>query len=285
MMKKQLLFLLIAMPLIFASCNDDDSPPVIETGELTLDLLGLEALGSDFVYEGWLIVNGSPVSTGVFTSVTFPQSFTVDITDLETATTFVLSIEPFVDPDPAPAETKILVGDFLGNSASVTTAVIGDYTSAYGKYILATPSDGVMNNENSGVWFLGSLPPEAGLSLPTLPAGWIYEGWAVIDGIPVTTGTFSAVDMPDSFNGFSGMGDVPPYPGEDFLVNAPSELTFPVDLSGMLNVISIEPVPDDSPTPFSLKPLIGHIPNDAEDHKVYDMLLHLENLATGTVTR
>ncbi|MCF6280556.1 MAG: anti-sigma factor [Flavobacteriaceae bacterium] len=284
MIKKIYLLAFIALGVITVSCDSDDDAPT--TGELTLDLSGLEPLGSDFVYEGWLIVDGSPVSTGVFTSVTFPQSFTVGLNDLTTATTFVLSIEPLVDTDPAPAATKILAGDFSGNSASVTTnGVVGDYTNAFGKYILATPSDGTMTNENSGVWFLGSLPPTAGLSLPTLPSGWIYEGWAVIDGMAVTTGTFSAVDMPDSFNDFSGMGGVPPFPGEDFLMNAPSGLTFPVDLSGMLTVISIEPVPDDSPTPFSLKPLIGHIPNPAMDHVVLDMTLHLENLATGTVTR
>lgn len=278
------LLAIIALAFMTVSCDNDDDGPSLS--ELTLNLLGLEELGSNFVYEGWIIVNGSPVSTGTFTSVTFPQTFSVDANDLNMATTFVLSIEPLVDPDPAPAATKILAGDFSGNSATVTTnGVVGDYTSAYGKYILATPSDGTMNNENSGVWFLGSLPPTAGLSLPTLPNGWIYEGWAVIDGVPVTTGTFSAVDMPDLFNGFSEVGGVPPFPGEDFLMNAPLGLNFPVDLSGMLTVISIEPVPDNSPNPFSLKPLIGHIPDPAMDHVVLDMTLHLENLATGTVTR
>ncbi|MCF6294228.1 MAG: anti-sigma factor [Flavobacteriaceae bacterium] len=284
-MIKKMFLAILALGIFATSCsNDDDSGPT--TSDLTLNLSGLEELGSDFVYEGWIIVNGNPVSTGTFTSITFPQTFAIESAQLAAATTFVLSIEPTVDPDPAPAATKILAGDFSGNSANVTTnGVVGDYADASGKYILATPSDGMMNNENSGVWFLGSLPPTAGLSLPTLPDGWIYEGWAVIDGTPVTTGTFSAVDMPDSFDGFSGMDGVPPFPGEDFLENAPSGLTFPVDLSGMLSVISIEPVPDNSPAPFSLKPLIGHIPDPAEDHVVYDMILHLENLATGTVTR
>ena len=35
--------------------------------ELSLSFNGLEDLGSGWAYEGWLIVEGTPVSTGVFT--------------------------------------------------------------------------------------------------------------------------------------------------------------------------------------------------------------------------
>ncbi len=38
-----------------------------EPGELVLEVAGLEDLGPGWAYEGWLIVNGSPLSTGVFT--------------------------------------------------------------------------------------------------------------------------------------------------------------------------------------------------------------------------
>mgnify|MGYP000046993838 CR=1 FL=1 len=44
-------------------CSDDDSPT---TKDLTLNISGLENLGSDYVYEGWIIVNGAPISTGKF---------------------------------------------------------------------------------------------------------------------------------------------------------------------------------------------------------------------------
>ena len=36
-----------------------------------------------------------------------------------------------------------------------------------------------------------------GLVLPVLPDSWLYEGWVVIDGTPVSSGRFSAVDTPD----------------------------------------------------------------------------------------
>lgn len=105
---------------------------------LTLNLTGLDELGSDFVYEGWIIVNGSPVSTGTFSSVTFPQSFTVGIDDLNAATKFVLSIEPAVDSDPTPSATKILAGDFTSNTATLGTGPIvmagESFDGSWGKF-------------------------------------------------------------------------------------------------------------------------------------------------------
>jgi len=41
-------------------------------------------------------------------------------------------------------------------------------------------------------------------------------------------------------------------------------LTFPSDILGKTVVVSIEPVPDDSPASPVLKPLTGDIPEDSE---------------------
>jgi hypothetical protein len=257
---------------------------------LILNLTGLDELGDDFVYEGWLIVNGSPVSTGTFSSIDFPQSFTVNKSDLELAVTFVLTIEPAVDDVPAPSDVHILAGDFNGNSGALSishgAALGNDFSTASGKYILATPTDGANTNENSGIWFLdlATGAPTVGLSLPTLPAGWMYEGWVVSSGSPISTGTFTSVSGMDNFNGFSGAMDGPPFPGEDFLTNAPAGMTFPLDLSSGKAVISIEPYPDNSPNPFLLKPLVGDIPANALDHTTYSLGQNL-NFPSGTVSR
>lgn len=289
-MKSNLKFLAVTLflTLFIISCDDDDN----RGDNLTLNLAGLEELGSDFVYEGWMIVNGSPISTGTFTSVDFPQSFYVNQSDLDNATTFVLSIEPAVDSDPAPSDTKILAGDFSGNSATMGYGTIGDFSAISGSYILATPTDGMMNNENSGIWFLNPSGPSAGLTLPTLPAGWKYEGWAVIDGTPVTTGKFTNVAATDEFNDFSGAMALPMpngadgfFPGEDFLMNAPDGLTFPLDLAGKTAVISVEPHPDNDPAPFSIKPLAKMIPAMATDHTLYDLDTNLASFPSGSVSR
>lgn len=279
---------MLALSITFASCNDSDDGPA--TANLTLDLNGLEALGPNYVYEGWVIVNGSPVSTGTFTSVNFPQTFTVNASDLSAATTFVLSIEPAVDPDPAPADTKILAGDFSGNSASVTTGIVGDFSTAAGAFFLRTPTDetGINNgNDENGVWFgTPGAPPTPNFVLPTLPAGWAYEGWVVGDSGPISTGTFTAFNTMDSGNGFSGVlnNAGPPIPGEDFFLNAPAGETFPLDVRGRTVVISVEPVPDDSAAPFAMKPLVGTA-GQATAPSTHDFGQNLGSLPWGTASR
>ena len=211
-------------------------------------------------------------------------SFEVEAADLEAASTFVLTIEPQPDNDPAPSAVHILAGDFSGTNANLTVghsaAIATDFTASTGDYILATPTDGMDNNEASGVWWLDNsgAAPVAGLDLPTLPEGWKYEGWAVIDGTPVSTGTFTNVAAPDEAAAYSGTMDGPPFPGEDFIQNAPSGLTFPTDLTGTTVVISVEPSPDNSPAPFLLKPLVGPVAADAAVHTVQSM----NNNATAT---
>jgi len=77
----------------------------------------------------------------------------------------------------------------------------------------------------------------------------------------------------------------PPFPGEDFVMNAPAGLSFPTDLTGGLAVISIEPQPDNSPNPFALKPLVGEIPMNAMDHNTYMMGNNSGSFLTGMATR
>ena len=118
-----------------------------------------------------------------------------------------------------------------------------------------------------------------------MPAGWVYEGWTVIGGTPVTSGTFTAVDAvddsaPHSDTQFAG----PPFPGEDYLMNAPAGLAFPTDIAGGTAVISIEPSPDDDPAPFTLKPLVGTIPDPATDHTAYAMMNQAGGFPSGMAT-
>ena len=291
------LSLILLSGLFFSACTDDatdDMTTTAKTSTLNLSFNGLEDLGSEATYEGWLIVNGSAISTGTFDvnddGMLSQSAFEIAKEDLSNATSFVLTIEPKPDNDPAPSKVHIVAGDFDGNGANLTidhsSALKHSFSSAAGKYILATPTDDDMSNEASGLWFLdnSSGSPAVGLTLPTLPDGWIYEGWAVIDGVPVSTGTFSAADVADDAAPFSGPKSGPPFPGEDFLMNAPGMLTFPTDLKGGKAVISIEPVPDNSTAPFTLKPLVGDISDMAMDHTAYTMGQNL-NFPTGEATR
>ncbi|MFK7800182.1 MAG: hypothetical protein AB8G95_00990, partial [Anaerolineae bacterium] len=107
----------------------------------------------------------------------------------------------------------------------------------------------------NGIWYLTpGEPATAGLNLPDAPKGWIYEGWIVSGTTPISTGTFTSTVGADSDAGGpdAGPGGTPGYPGQDFVDPA-------LDLRGKTAVISLEPYPDNSPAPFTFKPLVDTI--------------------------
>ena len=294
-MIKKMIIGVLALGLFATSCSNDDDNSSSNLDTLTLNLSGLEVLGSNFVYEGWIIVNGSPVTTGRFTSVTFPQNFAIDADQLANATAFVLSIEPAVDSDPLPAPTKVLRGEFNGNSANVNTSLIGDLINVSGTFFLRTPTDETMPgnpnnmNDENGVWFgTPGTPPTANLVLPDLSTnpGWTYEGWVIGESGPISTGRFTDFGDRDDFSNFSGVefNQGPPVPGEDFFLNPPTGETFPLDVRGRTVVISLEPVPDDSPAPFAIKPLVGAAGTGTAP-STHDFGPNVASLPSGSVSR
>lgn len=256
-------------------------------------IANLEPLANGFHYEGWAIVGGNAVTFGKFNvdsagnvvDLSGNRLSAFEVTQaMSGATKLVITIEPAGDTDTIPADTHILAGDVVNGRATLGLsdgAALGtDFSSASGSFILATPTaTDPMANPRSGLWFLTMPGPAAGLSLPTLPAGWAYEGWAVIDGRPVSTGTFLSGMGADSSSTFSGPNGGPPFPGEDFLMNAPSGVTFPTDMRGKTVVISVEPSPDDSPMPFSLKPLETTVSATAEAETTITMQNKASNAA------
>ena len=296
-MKLKALLLLVAATTLLGACdsNDESNPDT-----LRISLSNVDPLTNGFHFESWLIVNGSAVSAGKFnvdesgslvsmTGAPISQGeFDID-SEMSNASAYVLTIEPAGDTDAIPSATHYLSGGINGGSGSLTVAhssSLGtDFSSASGEYILATPTNGPDTDENSGIWFLENSTGSAlaGLSLPALPDGWAYEGWAVVNGVPITSGTFLTADGVDDFDGFSGTQGGPPFPGEDFLVNAPAGTSFPFDIAGGKAVISIEPSPDSDPAPFTLKPLVGDVPVGAADHTVYNMGNNSAGFPTGSV--
>ena len=89
--------------------------------------------------------------------------------------------------------------------------------------------------------------------------------------------------MPSIFKGNDSDGA--PFPGEDYLQNAPAGLTFPTDLKGATLVISVEPSPDNSPNPFTLKPLAHVVPANAANHTAIAMGSGPVAVLTGTAIR
>ena len=289
-----LYFVTVLSLSLMSSCKSKDDPTPSDA-TLKVSITGLSNLGDKAVYENWIMVDGSPKTAGVFSvdadGKMSTTEFKVNKANLDKATRYILTIEPVPDPSPDPSSVRLMAGDFSGSKANLSvnhaSALNTDFSSAKGRYFLATPTDDDASNEKSGIWWF--IPPPPGtpsLTLPTLPSGWAYEGWVVFDGKPVSTGTFTVNNKADNAAKFSGPKSGPPYPGEDFLKNAPDGLTFPTDLSGKMAVISVEPDPDNDPAPFALKPLVNKIPTNAAAGTVYDMTNQSStNNPKGTATR
>lgn len=267
----------------------DPDDEMAEQEVLTLEFEGLEDLGPEAAYEGWLIVEGEPISTGVFTvddeGTLSQDQFDVDAEVLSGANAFVLTIEPVPDDDPAPSATKYLGGAFEGDSAeldvSFTEALADDFTVAEGAYVLAVPSADDEGAYTRGIWWLDpAADPGPSLQLPELPEGWVYEGWVVGMGTPHSTGRFRTLTGPDSDGAGPGAGplDTPPFPGQDFV--DPERM-----LLGYAAVISIEPEPDNSPGPFTLKPLVDDEIEDVGAEVLQEMANAADSFPTGQASR
>ena len=258
-----------------------------EDGSSTLGLSfdGLGSLGPGWVYEGWLIVGGAPVSSGRFTADDSGRPsmrhFAVDV-EPAAVQAFVLTVEPDPDPDPGPSDVHLLGGDFRRLAARLSVAhpaALGNnFSSASGGFILAVPSDPNAPYLN-GIWWIDpAAGPGPGLNLPVLPAGWIYEGWVVGANGPISTGTFLTPSGADSDGAgpYAGQAPTPPFPGQDF-VNPP------MSLIGQMAVITIEPVPDNSPAPFFLKPLVDRDIEDTGAPGIFQSMSNRSgNFPTGT---
>jgi len=287
MIKKTTILAIIAIGLIFTSCSKSEEETV---KTITQSFQNLPDLGANYVYEGWLIVGTEKISTGRF-SHTKGASFTSDIIDIakvNSATTYVLTIEPKIETGTdltSPSGWIFSKGNFTNNIATPSTnnALFSGSTNletATGNFFLKAPSVGTTGTDVNGIWFIDALPPTKGgfTNLPALATGWIYEGWVVVPNssgsmTPVSTGRFSNPNMADeSFfgaannNEFKGPNGVPPFPGEDFISDPNSRyagVTFPIDLSNATIVISIEPTTNDVATPFGLKPFVVKLNNQA----------------------
>lgn len=264
---------------------EDDGAMSSTASTLTLDVQSLPTL-DEGVYEGWAIDGDEKVSTGTFHAGD-DLSFDVD-RDLAEADSIMVTVEPQPDDDPAPSGVVLLQGAVEDGTADLAFPV--DLANASGSYILATPTNGADSQETAGVWFLDVPDPSPALELPTLGDGWSYEGWAVTQGQPVTSGRFDAPSGADDFDGYSGDQAAPPFPGEDFLRNAPDDLDFPADLADGSSriVVSVEPDVDGEdptgPAPFQIKPLVGDVPADADDHTDLDLQRNLDGVPSGTAT-
>lgn len=290
--------------LSLTACDGGSSDDGGDTGPRTLVLFldDIEPLPNSFHYEGWvLITSGGAVtnlSTGKFNvdangdlvdlsgNPIAGNAFATGI-ELERAARFFITIEPAGDTDTMPSPTRLLGGDLVEGRADLSTGHRSGLSEglnvATGTFIVATPTDGPDTNEESGVWFINLTAgsPARGLLVPTPLPGWIYQGWVVIDGITVTTGTIQQMSQMDDAAPHSGPMEGFSYPGEDFLVNPPPGLTFPISVAGAVVIVTLEPSPDPDPamSPFQL--LTGSVPATPMNDFTYNLTNNTATFPTG----
>ena len=271
--------------------SESDSGDGLENTEVRaveFEFKGLESLGEDYVYEGWILVDGVALSAGRFTvdaeGVPSIDRFEISASDADRASKYVLTIEPAVGDDPAPAATKLMGGSFDNDTAVLSvadgSAFADDFTSGAAKFLLETPTSEDPADYANGIWFLDVSAGTPSIDLPDLPEGWMYEGWVVTEDGPITTGRFKSATGTDSDGAgpTAGPADFPGFPGQDFIDPAMS-------LVGTTVVISVEPEPDDSPAPFALKPLVMPAVEDVADKGLQSMENNaLATNPTGTAT-
>jgi len=305
------LFTAVALSLSLNGCDTGNEITNLDgSSTITLSVNGLEPITGGLNYHAWL-VHGSDGNTFGFplavfninedgqmvdpvadTLLTGPYQADVDASD---AQGIAISLEVSNQLLEISSFTFILSGEFIQGTADMTGddffALNRDFSNAAGKFILATPTDDVPDNELNGIWFMDPTadPVEAGLQLPPAPNGWIYEGWVDADGQAVSTGRFVLSIEPDSTAFYSSLvaPDPPLFPGEDFLFNAPQGVTFPLDLSGASVFVTIEPWHDYDrypEEPFYLRILEGQIPAEPATQVPYGMTSLASQLPTGTAT-
>ncbi len=315
---RQFILLIVFVFTLFLSCeNNNILNPAKQISAIELDIKGLNSLGDSAWYEVWIKglsrASGSEqetqTSAGVFTvddEGNLSQTvFDINLGYLQEGLSIYLTVEEDADagrrynisgPDTnlvidtlyEPSKYVIMAAKIKANDGtfSIGHEDIIDYNfnTISGTYLLDTPTDASVSGL-SGVWFVNDTSSAgdtkfAGLTLPVLPARWSYEGWAEINGQPISTGKFSNPGSSDKSAQYSGdsLSWAYKFPGEDFINDSTGTFTFPTDLSGANLYVTLEPPhPAKANSPFLIKLLTATIPANAQPKTVYEMQNNFSN--------
>lgn len=253
-MKKYLITAFSILLVSLTGCDYFENSDTLNSASIEVNITGLPAIPDTMTYVGWYdndVTRFEPIKVfaldpGGNGEINFKSEQTLG--SLIDAQVFLLTIEresAINDSGFAPSSRVVLSGRFKTGNCTLDLGEAADQlNNASALFTLSTPTNGPGTDELSGVWFIDSLntaaAPVAGLKLPVLYNGWRYEGWVEINGTLVSTGRFTDPEAVDLFDGYSSTTAGYPFPGEDFLQNAPAGLTFPTDLSGQKVFVSLE---------------------------------------------
>ena len=255
--------------LLALGCGGDDGPtqPTIENSKLILNFYNTPPLASGWMYQIWTYKGGQWSAGATFNvnanghlvnaqgQTISGDKLTFSELDLTTCDSLQVTFGASSAAGDINGQLVLLTAEIGTSHSPRLEAPLKEATGARDLYfIFGTPSDQTSDNELSGIWFAGVDHQSPGLdSLPDLPEGWIFEGWAYRGGVHLSTGKFSSSSGPDqNCRYYSCSAAVPAFPGEDFLQNAPAGIEFPFSFDeGDTILVSLEPVDDPNPNdPF-----------------------------------
>lgn len=201
--------------------------------------------------------------------------------NLFSAVSVLITIAPGGTPGPTPGQAVILQGPFLDGVAELRVPAPLLIEGSAGSYRVFTPTNGPDTAEGSGAWSM-DFDGEALLQLPPLNNIYAWEHYMIIDGQTLSMGRFNSAASPDFNNPFSGPLPAPPFPGEDFLFNAPAGIVFPADLAGARLLLTLEPIFDDTADPSQLVVLEAVLPGGLQGGEIIELTNRTADFPTGT---
>ncbi len=281
------LFKILITCLFFYNCSETDV--LNETGNLEVTDFHLPVLPPNFEYEGWLLVDGSYVSVGKITNDSLTNNRArfskIEMEDLNRAQSFAITVE--TSSSPAPSNFVLLVGDFNGNTATLSPnaeisngvlSLANRISASYTIQNASVPATDTGNYDVNGVWFFKG---EGANSERTLELDYYdlkYQAWLVKtignSNYNLNIGVIENDTIADNSRIFIPSpyaSNIPDFPGEDFLQqpggeNVPTfpENFFPVDVRGAKIIITpILSGYNSIETPFPVHILEATIPTDA----------------------
>lgn len=273
-MKKVIAIAAIALSLV--NCTETDL--IDETGKLTVTDINLPELPNGYFYEGWLLYNGTFVSVGKINNDSINQNLArfskIEARDLANAQSFAITVEN--NSSPAPSNFVLLVGDFNGNTSTLSptfTSLQGIETLAQKLNAAYTVQNATVSAEDqnlfqeNGIWFFKQTGSERQSTIKLYYNDIQYQAWLHNQNRYVNMGIIKSDSLVDDSNRYTTYTNIPLFSGEDFIA-APENETFPagffpVDVKGKKLIITpILPGYANNTEPFPIHLLQAEIPTN-----------------------